>query len=353
MSLLDRNLESILNQTFNDEYNTIANRAISNSEKKNVEDVFKNINNIEECLICCDNDKVCIKCFKCTAFYCKACLIKIASDFNKCSTCGVTIKNNYKILTDYNQELQDTLQYEKAIANSLNEYISKKPIVPSRPNRPDRPDRPDNLNSKIKTIKQKTTIFETSPSYNSNHEENHDHEENHENINIKKNKKPIKKFSIFNNNNNNTDTDNYNDNENNDNNINNILENKKKYIEDLKNDKIYNIKFTSYINIISSTTPNYSYDWNHTNKTLTFYVLCNDNNDFVNIVVNYNILKASFQSILYLWLNEIVKCPFSIFKVKWNKLSDKINKFSQKQENNITSQDIKKITKDIENICKK
>ena len=157
--------------------------------------------------------------------------------------------------------------------------------------------------------------------------------------------------------------ENFNINENNQNNQNNqnnkynnnsnIFDKKTQYIEDLQNDKIYNINFTSYITIISSNTPNYTYEWNHNDNTLNFYSLCNNNNDFINIVVNYNILKANFQLVLYVWLNEIVKCPLTIFKIKWNKLADKINKFSQKSENDITTQEINKITKDIANICGK
>ena len=96
-------LNEALNQTFNDDYTRITNRPLGNSEAKNIDDVFQTITNIEECLICCDDDKICIKCFQCTAFYCKTCLIKIASDFNKCSTCNVSIKDNYKKLKIYNE----------------------------------------------------------------------------------------------------------------------------------------------------------------------------------------------------------------------------------------------------------
>ena len=83
-----------------------------------------------------------------------------------------------------------------------------------------------------------------------------------------------------------------------------------------------------------------------------FYALCNNNNDFINIVVNYNILKATFQSVLYVWLNEIVKCSFNIFKTKWNNLATKINHFSSKSEDDVSIKDIEKFTKKIVKICK-
>jgi len=103
-------LESILNQTFNDEYTRLANKPISTSETKNVDNIFANIDNINECMICCNDDRICIKCFQCTAYYCKECLIKISSDFNKCSSCSIKIKENYNKFKDYNQELQEQLQ---------------------------------------------------------------------------------------------------------------------------------------------------------------------------------------------------------------------------------------------------
>ena len=119
---------------------------------------------------------------------------------------------------------------------------------------------------------------------------------------------------------------------------------------------------SSYLNIITfllttlfyyiALKPNYTYEWNHTDKTLNFYALCNNNNDFINIVVNYSILKATFQSVLYVWLNEIVKCSYNIFKVKWNNIATKINHFSTKSNDDITDKEIKKFTKEIVNICK-
>ena len=348
-------LESILNQTFNEEYNRIANRPIGNSEAKNIDDIFININNITECLICCDDDKSCIKCFQCTAYYCKGCLVKIASDFNKCSTCGVTIKNNYNKLKDYNQELQEQLEIEKAIENSLNSYLEKQDLR-----------NPAHKKQDLRNPARKTTNkSENSDNDNDNDNDNDSDSENDgkttiklKNSNVKINLKPSL-MNKLNNKNNNSNEENNENNENNKNNkLNqfyeynkNIFNNKKTFIEDVREDKIYNINFTSFINEISPNKPNYSYELNHNFKTITFYALCNHNKDFINIIINYNILKSTFQSVLYNWLNEICKCSFNTFKTKWNNIATKINAMSLRNDN-ISNQELKQFTKEIINICK-
>ena len=97
-------IERILNISFNDEYNRLTSRKISTSEAENISIIFRNVNITikSECLICSDENIECIKCFQCTAIYCKECLTKIASDFNKCSSCSIEIKSNYSRLTSYN-----------------------------------------------------------------------------------------------------------------------------------------------------------------------------------------------------------------------------------------------------------
>lgn len=362
-------LESILNQTFNEEYNRIANRPLGNSESKNIDDIFININNITECLICCDDDKSCIKCFQCTAYYCKGCLVKIASDFNKCSTCGVTIKNNYNKLKEYNQELQEQLEIEKAIANSLNSYLDKQNLKNLARKKQDLRN-PARKNEDLRNPARKTTNKSENSESESESENDNDNDSDNDsanegkttiklkNSNVKINLKP----SLMKNINNKSNINNSNE-ENNSNTKNNILnnfydyntnifDNKTIFIEDLREDKIYNINFTSFINEISPNKPNYSYELNHTFKTITFYALCNQNKDFTNIILNYNILKSTFQSVLYIWLNEICKCSFNTFKSKWNNIATKINAMSLRNDS-ISNQEMKQFTKEIINICKK
>ena len=351
-------LESILNQTFNDEYNRIASRPLGNSESKNIDNVFININNITECLICCDDDKHCIKCFQCTATYCKVCLIKIASDFNKCSTCGVNIKENYKKIKEYNQELQEQLEIEKAIAISLNDYGNNYKNDSNNESCSDSDNDSENDSRNNKNINyndDNDSEIDKKSIKNKNNKMQNKNKIKLKNNNLNKNLKPPSLMKIF------KSKKNKNDKENEENNENenekekyynyNIYDNKKNFIQDLVEDKIYNINFTSYINEISSNKPNYSYEWDYVNKTLTFYALCNNNKDFINIIVNYDILKSTFQSVLYIWLNEIAKCSFNIFKTKWNNIATKINDFSLKT-GEISNQEIKKFTKDIVNICK-
>ena len=115
-------IERVIQQSFTEAYTN--NDPISTSETSKVNDIFENIVNTLECIICCDEEKTCVKCFKCTALYCKECLIKIASEFNKCSTCNVEIKGNYNKIKECNIELQEQYQIEKAIADSINEFIT-------------------------------------------------------------------------------------------------------------------------------------------------------------------------------------------------------------------------------------
>jgi len=357
-------LESILNQTFNDEYNRIASRPISNSEEKHINDIFININNITECLICCDDDKACIKCFQCTAYYCKGCLVKIASDFNKCSTCGVTIKDNYNKLKEYNQELQEQLEIEKAIANSLNSFIEKQDLRnPARKNEDLR--NPARKNEDLRNPASKNEDLrnpsQTHISEDSDSDSENEQNKNKSTIKLKNKNNHVKinlKPSLMNKLNGNTNNDNYDQEPNKNNKLNqyyeynkHIYSNKTTFIEDLREDKVYNIDFKSFINEISPNKPNYSYELNHNFKTITFYALCNQNKDFTNIIINYNILKSTFQSVLYIWLNEICKCSFNTFKIKWNSIATKINAMSLRNDN-ISNQEIKKFTKEIINICK-
>ena len=105
-------------QSFNDEYNKIMNREVSTSENTNVDNIFKYININSECIICYDENVPCLKCYQCTANYCKICLTKIASDNNKC-ICGIDIKKNYNKIKKVNIELQENIEIEKVLAESL------------------------------------------------------------------------------------------------------------------------------------------------------------------------------------------------------------------------------------------
>jgi hypothetical protein len=96
----DSDFERILAESFNHSYNNTINIPISTSEANNVNDIFVG-NEVEtECIICYEENIACIKCFKCTAVYCKICLTKIASESNKC-ICAIEIKANYSKINKY------------------------------------------------------------------------------------------------------------------------------------------------------------------------------------------------------------------------------------------------------------
>ena len=90
----DSDFERILAESFNHSYNNNINIPISTSEANNVNDIFVGNEVQTECIICYEENIACIKCFKCTAVYCKICLTKIASESNKC-ICAIEIKANY------------------------------------------------------------------------------------------------------------------------------------------------------------------------------------------------------------------------------------------------------------------
>jgi hypothetical protein len=118
------------------------------------------------------------------------------------------------------------------------------------------------------------------------------------------------------------------------------------------NNNIYNIDFKTYINDNSSNKPNFNYEWNYDNKTLTFSPFINQshqshqNDDLINIIIKYSILDARFQAELYVWLLNILNTQSTIFKSKWNSLANKINNF--KSKNKI---EIKKLMSEIIKIC--
>jgi hypothetical protein len=278
-------------QSFNDEYNKIMSKVVSTSENTNVDKLFKNINIPSECIICYDENVPCLKCYQCTANYCKTCLTKIASDSNKC-VCGIDIKKNYNKMKEVNIELQEKIELEKVLAESLKDL---------------------NINKNNKKY-----------------------------INIKKSN--LKSGGSNNTSNiTNWNTDNDND----------IIINKRiEYLSDMYNNNIYNIDFKTYINDNSSNKPNFNYEWNYDNKTLTFSPFINQshqshqNDDLINIIIKYSILDARFQAELYVWLLNILNTQSTIFKSKWNSLANKINNF--KSKNKI---EIKKLMSEIIKIC--
>ena len=333
-------IERAIQQSFTEAYTN--NEPISTSETSKVNDIFENIVNTLECIICCDEEKTCVKCFKCTALYCKECLIKIASEFNKCSTCSVEIKGNYNKIKECNIELQEQYQIEKAIADSINEFITSNKKNKNKNN---------NIIDKKKPNSKNDNIICEKPKYNekiikkvNNHLDGNGNEEL-ENTNLNTSFRPL--FKI-NNNSKKLDTT-RNNNNNSNNNPNSLINKKKEYLEDLRNNKIYNIDFKTYINSVSSNKPNYSFEWDYINKTLTFYTLCNDKNDCMNIILKYTILDSTFQAEFYPWINYILKNSLTVFKNKWNQIAKKINNVTKQNDSN--SERIR-ILKEIIDICK-
>ena len=306
----ENDFERALAESFNNAYNS--NVPISTSEANNVNDIFVGNEVKTECIICYEENIPCIKCFQCTAVYCKTCLTKIASDSNKC-ICSINFKNNYCNLKKYNQNLIKNARLQKEKLEKEKKEKEKKEKV-----------------EKEKKEKEKKEKVEKEKKEKKQKEEDR-------NININNNKNLNNKNLNNNNNHFNAETiNNYLINENNytndynstDTNLNLKLE----FLEDLKNHKIYNIDLKSFCNKIDNTTPNFDYYWDYTDKKLTFYHIPNRNNDVKNIVFDYTILNAENQAELYIWILQLLNLPLSEYKKKWNKISDIMPKITKKNK---------------------
>ena len=270
----DSDFERILAESFNHSYNNNINIPISTSEANNVNDIFVGNEVKTECIICYEENIACIKCFKCTAVYCKICLTKIASESNKC-ICASEIKANYSKLKKYNQDLikksrEIKEKREREIQNHNNRHNS---ITLATTN--------INTNTYINNIRN---ILNNGTNANSN-----------ANANANANARNSNKGS-------NTDSN---------------LTLKLAFLKDLGDNKIYNIDFKSFCNQNggrNNNTPNFDYLWDYNNKTLTFYSVPNTNNDLKNIVFNYNTLDAENQGEIYVWILQLLKLPFNEFK---------------------------------------
>ena len=120
--------EQIIHNSFVEELERHNARIINASESKNVKSIFKKIeldqpivNN--ECNICYNNTK-CIQCIRCHFKYCEECFIKIASEFDKCSSCQIDIKAKYKQIEEFNIALNN----DKKDKNYKNDKKDKPPI---------------------------------------------------------------------------------------------------------------------------------------------------------------------------------------------------------------------------------
>jgi hypothetical protein len=270
----DTDFERILAESFNHSYNNTINIPISTSEANNVNDIFVGNEVKTECIICYEENIACIKCFTCTAVYCKICLTKIASESNKC-ICSIEIKSNYSKLKKYNQDL----------------------IKKSRDIKEKREREIQNQNNRNNTI---TTNNNTNnnQNYNNNNQNYNNNNQNYNNNN-----------QNYNNNNKNNNTD-------------SNLTLKLAFLKDLGDNKIYNIDFKSFTNKNGSNTPNFDYFWDYNNKTLTFYAVPNTNNELKNIVFNYNTLNAENQGEIYVWILHLLNSNYNDFKKNWNKIAN-------------------------------
>lgn len=277
-------LESILEDSFNEGYKNILKTGIKRTESENIEFVFKHIKYKSECIICYNENIKVIKCFQCSALYCSECLIKLASDINKC-ICGINFKDNYKKIIDCNLKLAQNIN------KPTNKPINKK-------NNKTNNSSGNNINYNDYDLDGLYNDNEYIINYDDFDDLNNDVINNQ----IGGNKTIDEKIDLI-----------YNINENN----------------------IYNIDFNSYTN--SPELNNFKYICDYKNKTITFIPYTQKYKNGKNIIVNYKYLNAYFQGTLYCHLLHIIINSPEIFIKKFNKISNAIEYFTkdriEKKEN--------------------
>ena len=298
---MDVEFETILAESFNQAYTN--NVPISTSEANNINEIFVGNEVKTECIICYEDNNPCIKCFQCTAVYCKLCLTKIASESNKC-ICAIDIRANYSKLKKYNQDLikkvrDNKIKQDKMKQNTLNKN-----------NKNNKKNNKKNDNNKNNNTQQNKNNLNTinyndndTLSSDDNNSDNSDNSNNSSNYNS-----------------NNINTNNYNSDS--------SLTLKLNYLKDLTDNNIYNIDFKSFCNKVGNTIPNFDYFWDYQNKQLTFYAIPNRNQELKNIVFNYTILNSENQGEIYVWILELLELPFNTFKQKWNIIADMMPKIT-------------------------
>lgn len=91
MENIEQQLQDVLDLSFN-ENQTVDNTYVNiHDVTKNIEvaeELFLKCSNINTCNICYDTNKQTIKCGVCETYYCKMCLIRVMTQFQKCSVCN-------------------------------------------------------------------------------------------------------------------------------------------------------------------------------------------------------------------------------------------------------------------------
>lgn len=116
----------IQQQSFEEDLNRYNSRQINTTESQNVTKLFDNTTGrVLDCNICYEETK-CLQCYQCDFYYCKECMIKIISEFKKCSACQCTFLNKYNLITKKNQtKVKDNKPTTNHIITNQNVTSSK------------------------------------------------------------------------------------------------------------------------------------------------------------------------------------------------------------------------------------
>jgi hypothetical protein len=298
----DINFQNVLNNSFQE--------SVNNSHDSNVDinlmmanisivdnffNKYSRILNSKECNICYETKQT-TKCFKCEIYYCKLCLIRIITQFAKCSSCNCSIDSqslkdyitnidNMNDISSLENELENTRLHES------NNYINN-----NKNNN-------NNINTFTNTNRNTNRNTNTNANYNDS-SSFYSSSDSDDNLNINK-------FSI---------------------------EKKNEIIQNIKNNNIYtNQKDFKSINRtknkLNNNLPKHKFKGKY-DFELNQLIFKSNSKKHNDIIIDYKIFNTECQRNIYVLLNELLKNENN-YKNKWNILSNEVNKLTIEMKNSL------------------
>ena len=278
-------LDDIIEQSFQDEINRFNNKKVKSGEKNNVAELFKQVQVIKtECNICYNEAANCIQCYQCDFKYCAECLIKVISEFNKCSACQANFKDNYDQLKTKNKKTASNKNNNNTHNNTHNNiHNNAQPKLSANINKNiSNSNYNNNLMNDLMSdyeIEQLTLLLQM------------------DNIQIKPNAKCYAKSKV----------------------------NKNKYLDNDFDDEIEACQFQT-VGANPNSKSSYSFNVQHNTDSYELIYTCNDYN-LLPIRLNYKLLDKYFQRTVFICLAEIIYKP-NIFPNIWQTISSMITDFT-------------------------
>lgn len=294
-------LDNIVNQLFQNEINNLYNKDIRRTEQGEIVRIFGKVPGVRiECNICYSVE-MCLECYTCDMKYCKECLIKVASEFQKCSACQSVFINNYDKIEKKNKNLLDKVNINQNINNNklINdlanycfdnsfEFNNSQNIQNIQNNRNNR-----NTGNSIEELQR--IIYESIAGNNSSNSGNNSPKQQNNTV---KSMNSVNAVNTGNPNN--------------------------SFLRELRNNE--RLPYNSSSIFPSNITPNFSSFYDDGNKVQLFI---SDKANLPIIEINYKLLDINFQANLRLLLIQLVKNKIH-FDNKWVEIGRMIKNFNIK-----------------------